>query len=182
MRHMNKQRWMACFLACVMALLSLAPVAEARQRSRPRYKGGESGYSERYRRGPSRYVVRRSNSGAILAGFLGGVFLGAALANAAPAGYAYEDPYCGRRYRTLDSYYSHCNGHRHPREIRVVAVSASYDNGSYRDEGYGDGGYGPSCGPDREYRQVSERHRCGDCGEDYYGSYRDHARHCDHDE
>src|SRR5262249_18665677 len=68
----------------------------------------------------STYVVRRSNAGPVFAGFLGGLFLGASLAHAAPAGYAYYDPYCHESFATLDVYYEHVPVHHHPSVVRVI--------------------------------------------------------------
>jgi hypothetical protein len=77
----------------------------------------------------SEYVVRHSDSGAIVAGFLGGLFLGAVLANQAPHGMVYYDPTCGRSFARLDLYESYCRyHHRYPRVVRVVEVYPGYDH------------------------------------------------------
>jgi hypothetical protein len=113
-------------LAGILAT-TLAPAAEADRRSHRdrnhghdrvvRYKRSHHGHGH-----GSTYVVRRSNAGPVIAGFLGGLFLGATLANAAPAGYDYYDPYCHERFASLDRYHWHLRRHRHPKVIRVVEV------------------------------------------------------------
>jgi hypothetical protein len=152
-----------------MTLASLAPVAEAahgkkwRKKNRHETRVVIRDYAPSYRHAPryrsSRYVVRRSNSGAIIAGFIGGLFLGATIANAAPAGYTYYDPYCHDHYSSLNTYYSHCRSHRHPHEVQVVAVRTDhrYDD-RYRD-----------------------RQWCDDCERWYRGDDHDH-RHHDYDD
>jgi len=109
--------------------------------------------SYRHRSPYATYTVwRRSNSGAVFAGFVGGLFLGATLANAAPAGFAYYDPYCHDTFTTLGAYYSHCGGHRHSRTVHVIEIAHGYDYDDY--------------------------HYCGDCEEHYWGG--NHS--CDHDD
>ena len=46
--------------------------------------------------------------------------MGATLAHAAPAGYAYYDPYCHEDFATLEVYRSHLYHHHHPGIVRVI--------------------------------------------------------------
>jgi hypothetical protein len=114
---------------------------------RPSYRS-----SYRHRSPYATYTVwRRSNSGAVFAGFVGGLFLGATLANAAPAGFAYYDPYCHDTFATLGAYYSHCGVHRHTRTVHVIEIAAGYGYNDY--------------------------HYCGGCEEHYWGA----SHSCGHD-
>ncbi len=117
-------RLVAATLLAAMAVGVLAPAAQASHR---RWKGPARVI--RYK-GPahvhSTYIVRRSDSGAAIGGFLGGLFLGAVLANQAPRGFVYYDSYCGRSFASLDLYYSHWRHSHHPRVIRVVEAYPDY--------------------------------------------------------
>ncbi len=145
-RNLCNTRSVASLTLVVLGLGLAAPMAQARHGSRPwagpnvRYKGYAS------RPAYSSYVVHRSDSGAAIGGFLGGLFLGAVLANGAPAGYGYYDSYCGERFVSLNAYYSHCRRHHHPRVIRVVEVSR-YP--AYRDDDCRDYGDRDDCAPGR---------------------------------
>jgi hypothetical protein len=109
-------------------------------RSYRTYRGGYAPYGT--------YTVwRRSGSGAVFAGFVGGLFLGATLANACPVGFAYYDPYCHESFLTLSAYYSHCNHHHHARTIRVIEIADGYDYDDY--------------------------HYCDDCDDYYWGDDHD---------
>jgi hypothetical protein len=75
----------------------------------------------------TRYVVHRSSGAPVLAGLLGGLILGAAIANAAPpppppCPYVYVDPYCGSRWATFDDCAAHLSYHAGPRLVQVVDV------------------------------------------------------------
>lgn len=154
------QRWVTGAVLAAVLATTLAPIAEAgRGNGRVRYKGGHGPsyqtYNHRYP--GSTYYVRRSNTtGALIGGFLGGLFLGAVLANAAPAGYVYYDPYCGERFRSLDSYEVYYRRHhfRHPRVVRVIEVRTNRVVREYRygDEGWRDDGYND----DRGYRDERD--------------------------
>ncbi|HJQ65583.1 MAG TPA: hypothetical protein VJ816_04360 [Gemmatimonadales bacterium] len=155
---MRLTRWMAVVLVVAMMTALVAPAAMA-DRGR-RYKGGY--HRSNHRSHGSVYVVRRSSAGPAIAGFLGGLFLGAALAHAAPAGYAYYDPYCEERFVSLEIYRTHLHRHHHPRVIRVIEV----DGGSYV----------------RSYRYDDGRWRAWD-DDDYRVYDRDRGRyHRDHDD
>ena len=131
-------RWMTGVLIAAIVLATVAPAAEAGHRGR-RYKGWkETRVVTRYHSPGSVYIVRESSAGPAIAGFLGGLFLGATLAHAAPAGYYYHDPYCGERFVTLDVYRSHLRHHHHPRIVRVIERDSGacvhtyhYDNGGW---------------------------------------------------
>ena len=71
--------------------------------------------------------MRRSSEGPAIAGFLGGLFLGATLTHAAPDGYSYYDPYCHESFATLEIYRAHLRHYHHPNVVRVIEL----DNGEY---------------------------------------------------
>jgi len=152
---MTIRRPVTIALLAVVAAGALAPIADAGSRYR-RYRGPRI---ERrvvvrpsYRVMPvrrrvsyARYTVWRSGRGPVIAGFLGGLFLGATLSNAAPRGFTYWDPYCHRGFASLERYDAHCRFHSHEREINVVEVRPGYDqdDGPYLDDSgdsYGDDG------------------------------------------
>ena len=118
-------RWMAGLLVVAMVTALVAPAAQADHRRGRRYKGPVYHSPVVYHPG-SVYVVRRSSAGPAIAGFIGGLFLGATLAHAAPAGFYYHDPYCDRRFVSLEVYRTHLHRHHHPRVVRVV----EYDTGA----------------------------------------------------
>jgi hypothetical protein len=60
------------------------------------------------------------------------VAFGVRMASVAPAGYAYFDPYCDRRFRTLDGYAQHLHGRRHPHVVHVVDEDCGVRVASYR--------------------------------------------------
>ena len=132
-------RGMAGVLVAAIVLATVAPAAQADHRRGRRYKGGyETRVVTRYHSPGSVYVVQRSSTGPAIAGFLGGLFLGATLAHAAPAGYIYHDPYCSESFVTLEVYRSHLRHHHHPRIVRVIerdtgicAHTYHYDNGGW---------------------------------------------------
>ena len=135
-------RWMAGLLLAALVTATVAPAAQAEHRRGRRYKGFDPGYGTRvvtrYHSPGSVYIVRRSSAGPAIAGFLGGLFLGATLADASPPGYFYFDPYCGEQFATLEIYRSHFHHHHHPRIVRVIAV----DSGDWlRTYHYHDGGW-----------------------------------------
>lgn len=104
--------------------------------------------SYRHRSPYATYTVwRRGDSGAAFAGFVGGLFLGATLANAAPHGFAYYDPYCHDSFVSLNAYYSHCGHHHHARTVHVIEIPGGYDYDDY--------------------------HYCDDCDDYYWGGDHD---------
>jgi len=124
---LHPRRAVATLMLGVFATMLLAPVAEA---------GNGRGNHRRWKRHPvvrevryvqpaprAHYVHRHSDAGPILAGIVGGIVLGAAIANAQPAvhaSYSYWDPYCEVRYSTLDRYRTHIRSCDHPRVVRVM--------------------------------------------------------------
>lgn len=152
---MKIRRPMAIAMLAILATASVAPFAEAgrkhrryrevrvERRVRPAYRSVRV-----VRRPHASYTVwRRSSHGPVIAGFLGGLFLGATLANAAPHGFTYWDPYCHRGFASLEVYYSHCSNHRHERQIEVVEVPYGHDS-----------------------RDV---HYCDECDQEYWGDDHD---------
>ncbi len=135
-------RWMAGLLLAAIVMASAAPAAQADHRRDRRYKWKGPRYNTqvvtRYHSPTSVYIVRRSSAGPAIAGFLGGVFLGATLAHAAPAGFTYYDPYCDERFISLEVYRTHLHRHHHPRVVRVIELDTGDCVHSYR---YTDGGW-----------------------------------------
>ena len=134
-------RWITGVLLAAFVMAAFAPAADAKHRRR--YKGWDPSCNTRvvtrYHSPGSVYVVRRSSAGPAIAGFLGGLFLGATLAHAAPDGYVYHDPYCGESFVTLEIYRSHLRHHHHPRIVRVLERDSGvcvhtyrYDDGDWR--------------------------------------------------
>src|SRR5262245_17982588 len=123
---LNHRRGITALLLAIAIVTSFASLAEANHGWR-RYKGAPRQvrvvhrvYRPAYDCAPhGSYTVWRSGSGAAIAGFVGGLFLGATLANAAPAGYAYWDPYCHRSFASLEIYDSHCRGYHHAHSVNV---------------------------------------------------------------
>jgi len=117
-------RWMAGLLLAALVMATVAPAAEADHRRSRRYKFRGPAYGThvvtRYHSPGSVYIVRRSSAGPAIAGFLGGLFLGATLAHAAPDGFFYYDPYCDERFVSLEIYRTHLHHHHHPRIVRVI--------------------------------------------------------------
>lgn len=132
-------RWMAGLLVAAVVLATVAPAAQADHSRGRRYKGGYGPpVVTRYHSPGSVYIVRRSSAGPAIAGFLGGLFLGATLAHAAPDGYVYHDPYCDEDFVSLEIYRTHLHRYHHPRIVRVI----ERDNGEcVRTYRYWDGGW-----------------------------------------
>jgi hypothetical protein len=145
-------RWMTAALVAAIVLATVAPAAQADRRHR-RYKGGDRGYTTRVvtrHHGPGNvYVVRRSSAGPAIAGFLGGLVLGATLAHAAPDGYVYDDPYCDERFFSLEIYRSHLRHHPHPRVVRVIERESGHCVNTWHDH---DGDWRECDGHDRHGR------------------------------
>jgi hypothetical protein len=176
MQVFSRSRWISGLLLVAVATTTLAPMAEAGRRGRSRWKDRDS-YCEtrevrqvyaprraRYKRsqGYSSYRVVRSDAGPIIAGFVGGLFLGATLANAAPAGYEYYDPYCNTEYSNLRTYNAHLRGGcGHANVVHVRADEGYRGNRSYHESEQV-----------TEYRREYRREVRQDDGDDsYYGYY-----------
>ena len=151
----NHRRGVTALLLAIATTSSFASLAEAGHGGGRRYK---SGYREvrvvRHAYRPAcvhgsrgSYTVWRSGSGSAVAGFIGGLFLGATLANAAPVGYAYWDPYCHYSFASLEIYDQHCRAQHHGRSINVIEVPDGYSWDDY--------------------------HVCDDCGRSYWGDDHD---------
>ena len=128
--------WIAGALLAALLVAGIASAALADHGHGRRYKGARPSWSApvapRYCGPGSAYVVRRSNADPAIAGFLGGLFLGATLAHAAPAGFSYYDPYCGERFGSLEIYRAHLHHHHHPRIVRVIELESGDCVHTYR--------------------------------------------------
>lgn len=129
----------AALMLAALLLAGLAPMARADHDHGRRYKGED--WKRRqvveapYWRHGSAYTVRRSSAGPAIAGFLGGLFLGATLSHAAPAGYSYYDPYCDERFATLEIYRAHLHHHHHAAVVRVIESNSGDCVDTYRYQG-----------------------------------------------
>jgi hypothetical protein len=163
-RTIRTHRWITVTVLAAVLLAGLSSAAGAHSGKR-RGRGDQVRVIHRDDRPASTYIVRRSSgAGPAIAGFLGGLFLGAALAHAAPAGYVYEDPYCGHRFHSLEVYHAHFVRHRHPGVIHVVALdhgdyvhSYRYTSGRWR--AWDDHGYAPRRGHWCDEHRAWERER-----------------------
>ena len=135
---MKHTRWMAGVLVFAMVTALVAPAAQADHWRGRRYKGAGPVFYPRHYSSGSVYIVRRSSAGPAIAGFLGGLFLGATLAQAAPAGFVYYDPYCDERFFSLEVYRSHLHHYHHPRVVRVIERDSGECVHTYS---YHDGGW-----------------------------------------
>ena len=152
---MNSRRWQAGLLLATMATTAIAPLAEAGHANWRRFRGPacetrviRQAYHPSYGYLPhARDAACRSDGGGVIAGFVGGLFLGATLANAAPARVAYWDPYCHEGFPSLEVYVSHCRAYHHARTVTVIQVPDGYDWDDY--------------------------HYCDDCGDYYWGDAHD---------
>jgi len=156
----TSKRWTAALLLALLAVMLVAPAAQAggaKQWKEPkvRWKPQIETRVVRHDYGPPRRVVirRHGDAAPVLAGFLGGLFLGATLHQTVSPVYVYDDPYCHARFASFDAYGAHLRYHHHPRVIRVIEVrtgrwhSYHYDHGSWRhwddgDRGWDDGDRG----------------------------------------
>lgn len=135
------RRLVAATLLAIFAVTTFAPAALAGHRSYKvrRYRGPvvvtrvvHPAYIA-----PAPVVVRQSNAGPAIACLVGGLILGAAIANSTPAvayeaEYRYYDPYCQVSYATLDECRVHISHHPGPRIVRVVDVSSGQCVHSYQ--------------------------------------------------
>ncbi|HTO91651.1 MAG TPA: hypothetical protein VMJ70_11030 [Candidatus Sulfotelmatobacter sp.] len=130
MKTLNEhRRVISTLMMSLVAATLLAQTASA---------GNAWGHSKRWKPGPPAreigwvappapvYVVHHSDAGPIFAGLVGGLILGAALANAHPAvhvQYSYWDPYCQESFSSLAAYDAHLRYHHHPQFVRVIDAS-----------------------------------------------------------
>lgn len=146
---------MAMLTLASLALTTVAPAADASHRGNGRRWKSRGSYASDYGYGRGGYrtrviEVRRSSScaGPTIAGFIGGVALGAALSSRPSQGYDrydygyardeydYYDPYCGRRYDTLDACSAHYGSCGHRRVVTVISEETGDCVDNYR---YGNG-------------------------------------------
>ena len=168
-------------LLAAMTLSAIAPAAYAgngRGRGNHKYRRGEVRYSQpsysyyptrrvayrsyptRVHSYPTRVYHRGSGAAPVIAGFIGGLAIGAILgsSHAQPA-YAqpyryddrdvyYVDPYADRSYASLSVYVSNTERCEHPRLVRVIDRRSNhcvrtirYSDGGWQDCGRGNGGY-----------------------------------------
>ena len=122
------RRSLAALVLTMITAATFAPAAHADHGKYRRYRGPY--YSQPVQRVVYTRPVYVHQSGApVLAGLVGGLILGAAIANAAPAPcppphvYAYVDPYCGSRWATFDDCAAHLSYHPGPQLVQLVDVS-----------------------------------------------------------
>jgi len=148
----RQERWLAGLLIAGSALAAMAPLAEAGHGHGRRYRAPvvvRRAYDWDGARAPRHiYVARGSGTAPALAGFFGGLILGAVLADGASPHVLYRDPYCHEDFASLEIYSSHCRAHAHARAWTVI-------------EGDGDRG----CGGDRYERRYRDD-RWDDDGDD----------------
>ena len=178
----NSRRAVAIVMLAAISAAILAPAASAdhgrRYKGRSRVVYAPPMVHRTYV--SPRVYHRDSGAAPLLAGFIGGLILGATVSHAAPPpDYYYYDPYCHERFASLEIYREHVWRHEHPRVVRVIEVGSGdcaysyrYDSGAWhrcgsdRDYGY-DGGYR---GHDDGYRgQYDDR----GYEDDDQGDYRD---------
>lgn len=140
------ERPLAGLMLVTIALAIAAPAAHAGHR---KYKRSHGSYCEtrvvrHVHHGP-RYVIRDRCDGSALAGFVGGLIVGAVVSHAdagpeysAPRpAYDYYDPYCDIHFNTFDSctpHFRHCD---HPRVITVIETRSGRGVDRYRyEDGY----------------------------------------------
>src|SRR5215475_9356976 len=146
----------------ILALATVAPFAEAgtyrRRTSNSDYYRGPVVIQRSYPSYGRYYYRSQSNVGPVLAGFFGGLLLGAVLTNRSNQ-VVYRDPYCDRDFYSRQAFIDHCNQYHRSREVRIVYYSSGrqyYDDCQSR--GYYGGGYN-----DRTYQRDDGYYR----GDDY---------------
>jgi hypothetical protein len=196
----------AGLLLIPLALSTMAPIAEANHGGGRRYKdwdgggrawkhgrgGGDQanygrgggGYQANYGRGGyggyggQRVVVvkRGSSAGPVIAGIIGGIALGATLANANQrdhcqsrgyeSAYSYYDPYCRESFASFDACASHEQSCGHPRMIRMIDASNGQcvHSYGYQPGGWVEAGYQANNGYDR-CAQRGGGDRCNKSGD-----------------
>ena len=170
MRSFDK-KVLAGFAVTTLALATVAPLAEAsgyRTNNSDYYRGPVAIHRSYY---PARgyYYQRSSSVGPALAGFFGGLLLGAVLTNHSNQ-VVYRDPYSDQAYYSRQEFIDHCNAAYHPRRILIVRYSSAgayYDD--CRNRGYYDDGYRTY---DRDEGVYRGYHGDGDDDNGYYRSDR----------
>jgi hypothetical protein len=129
-RPLSTSRWGAPLMTALLALAVTASGASAGDRG---YHDG-SGPVVRVVAGfpiTGSYVLHRPVAGGFVCGSSGGVSFGFTLANVAPAGYVYYDPW-DRPIVSLSAYYAHCRRMHLPYVVRVARAN----RGWYADRHY----------------------------------------------
>jgi len=187
---MSHTRWLAGLMAGVIALGTLAPVAEAgrgngRGHKSKRYKDTHVVTRVVHRSHRPRVVVRERSHGHELGAFVGGLILGAVVSNAAasardrsyeppsrdydydhsyarPAANYYYDSYCGVRYNSFDDCEAHYSHCRHPQVVQVIEIRTgrTLDRCHYDGGRWRDGN--GRYGADRRYERGYEDDRYWD--------------------
>ncbi len=146
------------FVTALLVCLATATLASAAQADRGHRRGSDRGFFHGPRvvrtwgRGPV-IIERHSEAGPAIAGFLGGLVLGAVLSNAQPApppppAFVYYDPYCHERFASLAAYEAHLRYQDHPWVIDVLDAR----DGRYLDTYvWQDGHWGPDQDRGDEY-------------------------------
>ena len=144
MKIKTPKRWIAGLVLAAIAVSIVSPAAQADRGHGRRYKGGSGYYNGPVARRVSYaprpvFVERRSNAGPLIAGLIGGLVIGTAIAHAsqpvavqASYDYNYYDPYCEESFATLDIYQAHLRCHHHPRMVRVIEVDDGQCVDTYR--------------------------------------------------
>jgi len=125
--HLHR-RVISTLMLSLLAATFLAQTASAGNAYGRRWKGGPWQREARWvAPQPNRVVVvHHSDAGPIFAGLVGGLILGAAIANAQPAAhvsYSYWDPYCQESFSSLAAYDAHLRYYHHPQYVRVIDSS-----------------------------------------------------------
>ena len=132
-------RWVAGLLLAATVLASTAALAEAGH-WRDRHFRGPVCAPRMAHRGYDVYYARRgSGAGPALAGFFGGLVLGAVLAEGIHDREIYRDPYCHEDFASLEIYSSHCRAHHHARVYRVIEVGGNGCGDRYQEVDWDDG-------------------------------------------
>jgi hypothetical protein len=187
MRALDK-KVLAGLAVTILALATVAPFAEAgtyrHRTSNSDYYRGSVTIHRSYPSGGYSYR-RSSNAGPVLAGFFGGLLLGAVLTNHSSGQVVYRDPYCDRDFYSRQAFVDHCNTYHRSREVRIVRYSSGRDYyDACRDRGYYNDGYqssrtydrdngryrgsrGDGDGNNRDYQGDRDCRDCGDNRGDY---------------
>ena len=126
--QINVTRPAVAVALAVFAVAALSPDAHAGSRRYKRVADYCPPPVRHVHHAPQRvvYVERRSDAAPLVAGLIGGLIIGSAIAHATspeyePAHY-YWDPWCHERFSSLRAYHLHTRHHHHPRVVRVIAI------------------------------------------------------------
>jgi hypothetical protein len=127
--HTHRRVISTLMLSLVAATLFAQTASAGNAYGHRRWKGGPPVREARWvAPQPNRVVVvHHSDAGPIFAGLVGGLILGAAIANAqqpaAHVSYSYWDPYCHEGFVSLAAYDAHLRHYHHPEFVRVIDTS-----------------------------------------------------------